>query len=40
VRERIIDLTAQQKLAVIQTANFVFRLGVHHSIMSLPHAFA
>jgi len=30
VRDRIIDLTAQQKLAVIQTGNFVFIIPLCH----------
>ena len=40
VRDRIIDLAAQQKLAVIQARNFVSRLCVHRSIMSPSLTFA
>jgi hypothetical protein len=33
IRQGVIDLTAQQKLAVIQTTHFAFRMIVHFSIM-------
>jgi hypothetical protein len=35
IRQRVIDLTAQQKLAVVQTGYFPFRIRCHVSIM--PH---